>query len=174
MDFSGTTGLEMSQYGSISGTPKLQVRQDSQTASTVLMAEDDSDDQLIVQEAWQEIETIHRLRMVDNGVELIDYLLQQGSFSDPQTCPKPDLILLDLNMPKKDGYETLRELKSHPHLQIIPITIFSTSKQVQQVIRAYKLGANSYVPKPSTFEGYCSILKTLNHYWLNVVALPSI
>lgn len=141
----------------------------------ILMADDDDDDILLTSKALKRGKRPNTLFSVSNGEELLDYLLRQGAYmdADDTVAPLPDLILLDLNMPKKDGHEALREIKAHPKLQNIPIVIFTTSKADEDIFRSYKLGVNSFVTKPVTFENLIEVMQTLGKYWFEVVTLPS-
>lgn len=139
---------------------------------TLLMADDDADDRMLTKEAMQEALVINDLRFVEDGEELMDYLHQQGQYADPDSSPRPGLILLDLNMPKKDGREALKEIKADPELRRIPIVVLTTSKAEEDVWRTYEMGASSYITKPVTFEGLIEVMKTLKKYWLEIVELP--
>lgn len=139
---------------------------------TLLMADDDADDRMLTKEAMQEALVINDLRFVEDGEELMDYLHQQGQYADPDSSPRPGLILLDLNMPKKDGREALKEIKADPELRRIPIVVLTTSKAEEDVWRTYEMGASSYITKPVTFEGLIDVMKTLKKYWLEIVELP--
>ena len=110
---------------------------------------------------------------MEDGEELLDYLFQRNNYSDPAKAPRPDLILLDLNMPKKDGREALKEIKSSPALKNIPVVVLTTSKAEEDIYQTYELGVNSFISKPVTFEGMVETMKTLSLYWFNVVSLPS-
>ncbi|GAC1402724.1 MAG: response regulator [Pyrinomonadaceae bacterium] len=138
----------------------------------ILMADDDADDRLLTKDALDESRVTNDLRFVEDGEELMDYLNRRGKFSDPSTSPRPGLILLDLNMPKKDGREVLVEIKADPHLRRIPVVIMTTSKAHEDIFRSYDLGANSFVTKPVTFERLVELMKTLGHYWIEFVELP--
>ena len=140
---------------------------------TILMAEDDADDRLMTKEAFEESRLNNDLRFVCDGVELMDYLYRRGQFSDPETSPRPGLILLDLNMPKKDGREALRDIKSDPHLKNIRVVVLTTSKAEEDIFRTYDLGAASYITKPVTFAALADIVKTMGKYWLEIVELPN-
>ncbi len=140
----------------------------------ILMADDDADDRLLADEAFKESRLINQLYFVEDGEELMDYLLNRGKYTDPAQAPKPGLILLDLNMPKKDGREALKEIKSYPHLKRIPIVILTTSKAEEDVLRSYNFGANSYITKPVTFDELVKILLVLGEYWFEIVDLPPI
>lgn len=138
----------------------------------ILMADDDSDDRLLAQEALAESRLLNTLHFVVDGEELMDYLLHRGKYTDLESAPRPGIILLDLNMPKKDGREALKEIKSHPDLKRIPIVILSTSKAEEDVLRSYDFGASSYITKPVTFEELVRILVILGEYWFEIVNLP--
>lgn len=141
-------------------------------ALTVLLADDDEDDRMLAQDAMQEAGTGARLMAVNNGAELLDYLFRRGDFAAPVKAPRPDLILLDLNMPHLDGREALRRIKSDVHLRRIPVVVLTTSKAPQDVSLSYDEGANSYVTKPVSYEGLIAMMKDLGHYWAETVQLP--
>lgn len=140
---------------------------------TILMADDDPDDCLLAKEALAESRLTNDLHFVSDGEELMDYLYQRGKYSAPGSAPRPGLILLDLNMPKKDGREVLQELKSDPHLRQIPVLVLTTSKAEEDIHRSYYLGANSYITKPVTFSSLIEVMQTLSKYWFEIVELPS-
>ena len=139
---------------------------------TILMADDDSDDRKLTQEAFEEARLINDLRFVENGEQLLEYLRKQGPFAPPADAPRPGLILLDLNMPRKDGRTVLKELKSDPELRQIPVVVLTTSKADEDIYKSYDLGVNSYIVKPVTFEALVDILQTLEKYWFEIVELP--
>lgn len=139
---------------------------------TILMADDDPDDRLLVKEALAEHAADADFRSVEDGERLLDYLRRRGAYADPESAPRPALILLDLNMPRKDGREALREIKADPALRHIPIVILSTSAAEADVRGSYELGANSYVTKPGTFDGLLELIGTLHAYWSHTVVLP--
>jgi two-component system response regulator len=139
---------------------------------TILMADDDADDRLMTKEAFEESRLKNDLRFVEDGVELLDYLKRRGKYSDPASSPRPGLILLDLNMPKKDGREALQEIKADPNLKSIRVVILTTSKAEEDIYRTYDLSAASYITKPVTFSGMAEVIKTLGKYWLEIVELP--
>ncbi len=141
-------------------------------AITILMADDDPDDCLLVGKAFKESRLCNDLRFVGDGEELMDYLNHRGKYAGTGLAPRPGIILLDLNMPKKDGREALREIKSDPGLRSIPIVVLTTSKHEEDVLRSYDLGANSYITKPVTFQGLVDVVKSLGNYWLEIVELP--
>ena len=138
----------------------------------ILMADDDPDDRLLTKEALEESRLVNDLRFVFDGEELMDYLLRRGAYTDPAQAPRPGVILLDLNMPRKDGRQALREIKGHPQLRQIPVLVLTTSKAEEDIFNTYDLGVNSYITKPVTLEGLVSIMKTLGRYWFDIVELP--
>ena len=139
----------------------------------ILMAEDDSDDRLLVKDALAESPWQGELRFVENGEELLDYLLRRGKYGQVSTSPRPGLILLDLNMPRKDGREVLREIKSDADLRRIPVVVLTTSKADTDIEGIYGLGANSFISKPIQFESLVSVMKVLGQYWFRTVELPA-
>jgi CheY-like chemotaxis protein len=143
------------------------------TSVMILMAEDDPDDRLLTKEAMEEGRLVNELRFVEDGEELLDYLLQRGAYADPATSPRPDLIFLDLNMPRMDGREALAAIKAHPDLRRIPIVIMTTSKAEEDITRSYDLGANSFITKPVTFDRLVDLMKIMREYWIEIVQLPS-
>lgn len=139
----------------------------------ILMADDDADDRLLTQEALKESKVINDLRFVEDGEELMDYLFNRGKYESAEVAPKPGLILLDLNMPRKDGREALREIKADPNLRRIPVVVMTTSKTEEDIFRSYDLGASSFITKPVTFVGLVELMKTMGQYWIEFVELPS-
>lgn len=139
---------------------------------TILMADDDPDDRKLTQEALEEGRLINDIRFVEHGEELLEYLRRQGKYAPPAEAPRPGLILLDLNMPRKDGRTVLKDIKSDPALRTIPVVVLTTSKADEDVYRSYDLGVNSYIVKPVTFEALVDILQTLGKYWFEIVELP--
>ncbi len=140
---------------------------------TILYADDDADDQLLVQEALEESLVKNELRFVSDGEELMDYLKRRGKYADPNCSPRPGLILLDLNMPRKNGREALAEIKGDPLLRTIPVVVLTTSKAEEDIYRSYELGVNSFIAKPVTFGGMVQVMRALGSYWFEIVALPS-
>ena len=132
---------------------------------TVLMADDSADDCLIAQTAWDECRLGKELRFVHDGEELMDYLYQRGQYADPASSPRPGLILLDLNMPKKDGCEALMEIKSDMNLQSIPVVVLTTSRVAKHIDSAFNLGAHSFITKPNTLKEFLELMKGLTRYW---------
>ena len=141
--------------------------------TVILMADDDEDDVFLTQKALQKGDFLNTLYSVKNGEELVDYLLHRGQYTDRAQYPHPDIILLDLNMPCKDGREALRDIKSHTELQAIPIIVFTTSRMEEDVHYTYTLGVNSFITKPTTFETLTEVMQTINKYWFKIVSLPN-
>jgi CheY-like chemotaxis protein len=139
---------------------------------TILMADDDPDDCLLVSKAFKTSKLCNDLRFVRDGEELMDYLYHRGKYKKTEQAPRPGLILLDLNMPRKDGRESLKEIKEDADLREIPVVVLTTSKEEEDVLRSYDLGANSYITKPVTFEGLVDVVKSLGKYWFEIVELP--
>jgi len=140
---------------------------------TILIAEDDADDRLLAQEALEESHLMNDVFFVEDGEELLDYLRRQGKYAE-QKVPRPGIILLDLNMPRKDGREALTEIKKDADLRRIPVVVMTTSKDEEDILRSYDLGVNSFIIKPVTFEGLVEVMRALGHYWFEIVELPSV
>lgn len=138
----------------------------------ILMADDDEDDRLLAQDAMEESRVLNTFRFVKDGVELLEYLRNEGQFADTQQYPRPNLILLDLNMPRMDGREALQELKKDANLRAIPVVILTTSKEEEDKLKGYDLGAASYITKPVDFDGLVELMKNLGKYWIEIVELP--
>jgi CheY-like chemotaxis protein len=140
---------------------------------TILLAEDDPDDRQLTRDAFAENRLANSLDCVEDGEELLDYLNRRGKFGHLRNARLPGLILLDLNMPRKDGREALKEIKTKPEFRRIPIVVLTTSKAEEDILRSYDLGVNSYITKPVTFKSLVEIVKVLGRYWFEVVELPS-
>ena len=138
----------------------------------ILFAEDDEDYYLLIKDAFEQFHPIDKLSWVKDGEELMDYLLQKNPYEKEMGLAPPGLILLDLNMPKKDGREALREIRANPRFRNIPVVILTTSKDEEDIELAYRLGANSYIKKPLSFNQLVEIVKTIKHYWFDIVELP--
>jgi len=138
----------------------------------ILLAEDDPDDQLMIKEALEENRVINNFYIVEDGVELMDYLKNKGKYSNPASAPRPGIILLDLNMPRKDGREALQEIKGDPDLCTIPVIVLTTSKVEEDILRTYNIGASSFITKPVSFEDLVEVMKILKKYWFEIVELP--
>lgn len=138
----------------------------------ILMADDDEDDRQAVAKAWKTARAANPIDFVNDGEQLMDYLHRRGEFSGLATSTRPGLILLDLNMPKKDGREALKEIKADPELRQIPIIVLTTSKAEEDVYRTYDLGANSFITKPVTFTALVELVQVIGKYWIEIVELP--
>jgi CheY-like chemotaxis protein len=143
-----------------------------QSKIVILMADDDEDDRLLAEEAFKESRIRNDLRFVGDGEELMDYLYKRGDYEKPGKAPRPGLILLDLNMPKKDGREALEEIKAHESFRHIPVVILTTSRDEADVLRSYNVGANSFIVKPVTFESLVEVIRLIGRYWFEIVELP--
>ena len=140
---------------------------------TILLADDDDEDLEMTREALQLSRLGNEIQFVHDGEQVMDYLLRRGRFSDPAESPTPGLILLDLNMPKKDGREALAEIKANPALRKIPVIVLTTSRAEEDVFRTYDLGVSSFITKPVTFEGLIEAMRVLSEYWFEIVQLPN-
>lgn len=136
---------------------------------TILMADDDKDDQLLTRDAFESARLTNDLRTVDDGVELLAYLRREGEYAD---APRPGLILLDLNMPRMDGREALEAIKADPDLRRIPIIVMTTSKAEEDLMRSYDLGAASFITKPVTFPELVKVVQSIGRYWFEIVEVP--
>ncbi len=143
----------------------------TQNPITILVADDDPDDRLLILDAMRESHPQNEVVFVEDGEELLEYLRQESRYVGG--APRPKLILLDLNMPRKDGREVLREIKADPNLRRIPVLVFTTSSSEKDVHSSYDLGANSFITKPVSFDGLLSVLRSLEHYWFQTVNLPN-
>jgi CheY-like chemotaxis protein len=141
--------------------------------AVVLLAEDDPADQELTRRAFQDDVLKADLRIVPNGEAALDYLRRRESFADPEQAPRPDLVLLDLNMPRIGGKQVLREMREDPELRRIPVVVLTTSQQEEDILRSYSLGCNSFVTKPADIDLFIQTIRKLGSYWLELVALPS-
>jgi CheY-like chemotaxis protein len=143
-------------------------------ALTILMADDDEEDRELARDALRESRLANDLRFVVDGQDLMNYLRREGRYADPSVdAPRPGIILLDLNMPKKNGREALAEIKEDESLRRIPIVVLTTSSDEQDVLRTYDLGANSFITKPVTFGGLVEVMRAWGRYWFEIVELPN-
>jgi two-component system, response regulator len=140
---------------------------------TILLADDDEEDRAMTISALRERRVANDIRCVADGEELTDYLFHRGAYANAEQAPTPGLILLDLNMPKKDGREVLAEIKADAALRSIPVVVLTTSKAEEDVARTYHLGVNSFITKPVTFEGLVQAMDAFSRYWLEIVELPN-
>ena len=139
---------------------------------TVLYADDDPEDRMLVKEAWVESRLANDLHFVEDGEELMDYLHRRGNYKHLADTPLPGMILLDLNMPRKDGREALQEIKADARLRLIPTVVLTTSKAEEDIFRAYDLGVNSFIVKPVTFQSLVDLTLAFSKYWFEIVELP--
>lgn len=139
---------------------------------TILMADDDPDDRMLMKKALDQNQTPHHLRFVENGVDLMDYLPVRVNYLEEKAI-KPALILLDLNMPKMDGREALRLIKTDPELRRIPVVVLTTSKAEEDIFITYDLGVNSFISKPARFQELVEVTREIENYWFGTVDLPS-
>jgi CheY-like chemotaxis protein len=143
-------------------------------ADVILLAEDDSDDRLLLKDALADCGWSGELRCVEDGEELLEYLLRRGNYQSPASAPRPGLILLDLNMPRKDGREALREIRADANLRRIPVVVLTTSQADTDISHLYDLGANSFVSKPVQFDALVNVVRALSQYWFKTVTLPAL
>jgi CheY-like chemotaxis protein len=141
---------------------------------TILLADDDEEDRELARDALQDSRLANEMKMVVDGQDLLDYLRKQGRWAGPDVeAPRPGIILLDLNMPKKDGREALAEIKADESLRRIPIVVLTTSKDEADVLRTYDLGVSSFITKPVTFGALVEVMRTWTQYWFEIVELPN-
>ena len=143
---------------------------DGRSPIEILLVEDNPGDERLTREALKEGKVYNNLHWVKDGVDALDFLHQRGSHSG---APRPDIILLDLNLPKKDGREVLQEIKSHDTLKRIPVVVLTTSKAEEDVVRTYNLHANCYVTKPVDLDQFIGVVKSIEQFWFSVVKLPA-
>lgn len=152
---------------------RLPVAMSSQLRThTILIADDDPFSCKLVEIALEESPSARTLYTVPNGEEALDYLYRRGKYRDPMRAPRPDLILLDLNMPRKDGWETLREIRQNPTFSGIPVVVMTSSSAKEDVYGSYAMGANSFITKPVSFDGLVRVMNVLSRYWFELVELP--
>ena len=139
---------------------------------TILLVEDDPDDRMFTIRALEKSRLHNRIEYVADGEELMDYLYRRGPYAEADAAPRPGLILLDLNMPRKDGREALREIKSDPELRSIPVVVLTTSQAEEDVMRSYDLGVNAFITKPVSFVDLVESIGVLGSFWFQIVKLP--
>jgi CheY-like chemotaxis protein len=149
------------------------MKPDSKRPITILIADDDPEDRMLAAEALKESRLANDVRFVEDGEELVDYLTFRGRFTNPEDAPRPGVILLDLNMPRKDGREALREIKENSELRRIPIIVLTTSKAEIDIYRSYDLGVNSFIVKPVTFDSLVEVMHVIGRYWFEIVEISS-
>ena len=141
---------------------------------TILLADDDEEDRELARDALQDSRLANEMKFVVDGQDLLDYLRHEGRWAGPDVdAPRPGIILLDLNMPKKDGREALAEIKADESLRRIPVVVLTTSKDEQDVLKTYDLGVSSFITKPVTFGGLVEVMRTWTQYWFEIVELPN-
>lgn len=138
----------------------------------ILMADDDPEDRMLARDALAESRLANELREVEDGEQLLQYLRREAPYADPATSPTPGVILVDLNMPKKNGLAAITEIKRDARLRHIPIVVLTTSKAEVDIARSYDLGVNSYITKPVTFDGLVEVMRSFGRYWFEIVELP--
>jgi CheY-like chemotaxis protein len=144
----------------------------SDASVPILLADDDADDRYLIQSAFKDCRFPNPLHVVEDGVELMDYLLRQGNYQD-SAHTVPGIILLDLNMPRKDGREALREIKMHPNLKSISVIILTTTKSEEEIFKTYIAGANCFITKPARFEELIDVVGSLGKFWLQTASIPA-
>jgi CheY-like chemotaxis protein len=146
--------------------------QDEEKRRIILLVEDDRGDQLLTQEALGESVKARKVLVVSDGEEALRYLRQSGEYSDPLRAPRPDLILLDLNMPKVNGRQVAEQVKADPDLKLIPVVVLSTSNHPDDVRYCYRAGVNAYVHKPTNFDDFVEAVQAIEQFWLRIVESP--
>ena len=136
----------------------------------ILLVEDNPGDVRLTQEALKESKVTNNLHVAEDGIEALDFLYHKGDHTD---APRPDLILLDLNLPKKDGRELLEDIKADEELKRIPVVVLTTSKAEEDIYRMYDQHANCYITKPIDFDQFIEVVKSIEDFWLTIVKLPS-
>jgi len=139
---------------------------------TILVADDDADDRMLIKDAFEEAKLNNEIHFVEDGEQLLSYLRRESEYANMAGEAYPGIILLDLNMPRKDGREALREIKADAELKRIPVVVLTTSRAEEDIIRTYGLGVSSFITKPVTFEGLVDVVKALNEYWIEIVTFP--
>ncbi len=142
--------------------------------ATILLVEDDPGDQELTRRALADAGIHHDLRVVEDGEEALQYLMRQGVYDNPMSAPTPQLVLLDLNLPRIDGKKVLQRIRERPDLRRLPVVVLTTSLQEEDVAQIYELGANSYIAKPVDLSAFVDVLRSLTHYWFETVVLPRV
>jgi CheY-like chemotaxis protein len=140
----------------------------------ILVVDDDPADRELTRRAFQGVAGNVELRTVTDGVEAIEYLFRRGRFESPESSPRPDLILLDLNMPRLNGQQVLARLRENQETEGIPIVVMTTSSEPEEVLRSYNLGCNSFIQKPVEIASFIEALNQLRHYWFELVSRPAV
>ena len=141
-------------------------------AAVILLAEDDRGDQELTRRALEGGKIRNDLRVVEDGEEALAYLYRRGKYKDPATSPRPDLLLLDLNLPRVDGRQVLKKVRSDSNLRPMAVVVLTTSRQEEDILRSYELGCNSFITKPGTMEQFIQVIHALEEYWFRTVVLP--
>jgi len=142
--------------------------------TTILLVEDDPGDQELTRRALEDAGIHHDLRVVEDGEEALQYLMREGRYDNPLSAPRPQLVLLDLNLPRVDGKKVLQRMRERPDLRRLPVVVLTTSLQEEDVAQIYELGANSYIAKPVDLAAFVDVLRSLTHYWFETVVLPRV
>lgn len=140
--------------------------------ATILLVEDDRGDQELTRRALGEGKIRNELRIVEDGEEALAYLFRRGKYKDPTTSPRPDLLLLDLNLPRVDGREVLEQIRADSKLRRMAVVVLTTSRQEEDILRSYELGCNSFITKPVDMNQFMQVIQTLEKYWFQIVVLP--
>jgi len=140
--------------------------------AVILLAEDDRGDQELTRRALEEGKIRNDLRVVENGEEALAYLFRRGKYKDPATSPRPDLLLLDLNLPRVDGREVLERVRADSKLRRMAVVVLTTSRQEEDILRSYELGCNSFITKPVDMDQFIRVIQALEEYWFQIVVLP--
>jgi CheY-like chemotaxis protein len=140
--------------------------------AVILLVEDDRSDQELTRRALGEGKIRNELRIVEDGEEALAYLFRRGKYEDPTTSPRPDLLLLDLNLPRVDGREVLEQIRADSKLRRMAVVVLTTSRQEEDILRSYELGCNSFIPKPVDLNQFMQVIQALEKYWFQIVVLP--
>ena len=141
-------------------------------SATILLVEDDRGDQELTRRALDEGKIRNDLRIVEDGEEALAYLFRRGKYKDPATSPRPDLLLLDLNLPRVDGREVLEQIRADSKLRRMAVVVLTTSRQEEDILRSYELGCNSFITKPVDINQFIRVIQALERYWFQIVVLP--
>ena len=141
-------------------------------SATILLVEDDRGDQELTRRALDEGKIRNDLRIVEDGEEALAYLFRRGKYKDPATSPRPDLLLLDLNLPRVDGREVLEQIRADSKLRRMAVVVLTTSRQEEDILRSYELGCNSFITKPVDINQFIQVIQALERYWFQIVVLP--
>ncbi len=142
------------------------------TPAVILLVEDNPADQELIRRAVEKVTILKELRIVEDGEEALDYLFRRGKYQAPATSPRPDLLLLDLNLPRVDGYQVLEEIRADAKLRPLPVLVLTTSCQEKDIIRSYELGCNSFITKPAGLDQLAGLVQAIENYWFETAVLP--